>query len=286
MARISQDFAISSSSSSKRHHFPWPNSSAKKIRNDDDDSNEEGRGTSPPEPPPLSKSSSTKKPRSFSLSKLRAALLTALLLNKNRAGAGEGALPSRSPQLHLLDSGCRRAVGTLFGHRRGHVQFTLQRDAASRPTFFVELSMSIGSLVKEMASGLVRIALECDKDSNNGGGARSRGVRLLEELAWRACCNGRKCGFAKMKECGEKELRILRSIEPISMGAGVLPQPEGNEDGNDKGNVGDGGEGEGGMMYVRAKFERIVGSGDCEAYYMMNPDRNGAPELSIYLLRV
>ncbi|KAI4319185.1 hypothetical protein MLD38_032816 [Melastoma candidum] len=70
------------------------------------------------------------------------------------------------------------------------------------------------------------------------------------------------------------------------MGAGVLPRVEGDEEGNDKGNGGEGGEGEGEMMYMRAKFERIVGSRDSEAYYMMNPDRNGAPELSIYLLRV
>ena len=55
------------------------------------------------------------------------------------------------------------------------------------------------------------------------------------------------------------------------MGAGVLP----NSDGSD-----------GEVMYMRARFERIVGSRDSEAFYMMNPDSNGAPELSIYLLRV
>ncbi|KAI4365839.1 hypothetical protein MLD38_021789 [Melastoma candidum] len=148
-----------------------------------------------------------------------------------------------------------------------------------------------------MASGLVRIALECDKSRSNGsvGGASNRGVRLLEEPAWRAYCNGRKCGFASRKECGDKELRILKAIEPISMGAGVLPRVEGdgdnnnckgnNNDHNDEGNT-DNTNGEGELMYMRAKFERIVGSRDCEAYYMMNPDSNGAPELSIYLLRV
>ncbi len=54
------------------------------------------------------------------------------------------------------------------------------------------------------------------------------------------------------------------------MGTGVLP--------------GDGDEGE--LMYMRAKFERIVGSRDSEAFYMMNPDNSGAPELSVYLLRL
>jgi uncharacterized protein (TIGR01570 family) len=41
-------------------------------------------------------------------------------------------------------------------------------------------------------------------------------------------------------------------------------------------------------MYMRARFERVVGSRDSEAFYMMNPDCNngGGPELSVYLLRV
>jgi uncharacterized protein (TIGR01570 family) len=39
-------------------------------------------------------------------------------------------------------------------------------------------------------------------------------------------------------------------------------------------------------MYMRAKFERVVGSRDSEAFYMINPDGNAGPELSIYLLRV
>jgi uncharacterized protein (TIGR01570 family) len=44
---------------------------------------------------------------------------------------------------------------------------------------------------------------------------------------------------------------------------------------------------------MRARFERVVGSKDSEAFYMMNPDSssssngiNGGPELSVYLLRV
>ncbi|KAA8542316.1 hypothetical protein F0562_023548 [Nyssa sinensis] len=97
---------------------------------------------------------------------------------------------------------------------------------------------------------------------------------LLEEPLWRTFCNGKKSGFATRRECGPKEWKVLKAVEPISMGAGVLP-------GN-----GDGAENDGEIMYMRAKFERVVGSRDSEAFYMMNPDSNGAPELSIYLLRV
>ncbi|CAA6668260.1 unnamed protein product [Spirodela intermedia] len=46
------------------------------------------------------------------------------------------------------------------------------------------------------------------------------------------------------------------------------------------------------VMYMRAKFERVVESSDSEALYMVNPDGGRAgggrsgPELSIFLLRL
>ncbi|KAL4384414.1 hypothetical protein GQ457_15G006450 [Hibiscus cannabinus] len=162
-----------------------------------------------------------------------------------------------------------RVVGTLFGSRRGHVHFAFQKEANSPPAFLVELATPISGLVREMASGLVRIALECDKKEHKEDEDEKKAVRLLQEPVWRSYCNGKKCGFATRRDCGAKEWNVLKAVEPISMGAGVLPEA-----------------GDGEVMYMRAKFERIVGSRDSEAFYMMNPDSNGAPELSIYLLRV
>ncbi|KAJ4961666.1 hypothetical protein NE237_021576 [Protea cynaroides] len=161
-----------------------------------------------------------------------------------------------------------RVVGTLFGYRRGHVHFAFQEDPKSQPAFLIELATPTSGLVREMASGLVRIALECDKKVEE-----KKGMKLLEEPLWRTYCNGKKCGSAIRRECGAEEWKVLKSVEPISMGAGVLP-----------GNGASGSEGE--LMYMRAKFERVVGSRDSEAFYMMNPDGTGGPELSIYLLRV
>ncbi|KAL5759232.1 hypothetical protein ACOSQ2_018070 [Xanthoceras sorbifolium] len=158
-----------------------------------------------------------------------------------------------------------RVIGTLFGYRRGHVHIAFQEDAKLSPGFLIELATPTSVLVREMASGLVRIALECDKK------IEKKGVRLLEEGTWRTYCNGKKCGFAMKRECGAEEGNILKVVEPISMGAGVLP-----------GNNGCDGE----LMYMRARFERVVGSKDSEAFYMMNPDCSGGPELSVYLLRV
>lgn len=122
-----------------------------------------------------------------------------------------------------------------------------------------------------MATGLVRIALECEKKSE-----RKKSCKLLEEPIWGAFCNGKKCGYASRREFGEEERKILKAVEPITMGAGVLPATavEGNLNGSD-----------GELMYMRARFERVIGNKDSEAFYMMSPDCNGGPELSIYLLR-
>ncbi|KAJ6868620.1 protein MIZU-KUSSEI 1 [Populus alba x Populus x berolinensis] len=163
-----------------------------------------------------------------------------------------------------------RVVGTLFGYRRGHVHFAFQKDPNSPPAFLIELATPISGLVREMASGLVRIALECDKEKEE----EKKAVRLQEEPMRRTYCNGKKCGFATRKEWGPKEWKVLKAVEPISMGAGVLPgfATEAGADGE--------------LMYMRAKFEIIVGSRDSEAFYMMNPDSDGAPELSKLVILV
>ncbi|CAL5399543.1 unnamed protein product [Camellia sinensis] len=162
-----------------------------------------------------------------------------------------------------------RVVGTLFGYRRGHVHLAFQEDPKSSPAFLVELATPTSVLVREMASGLVRIALECEKKTEK------KGMKLIEEPIWRTYCNGKKCGYAMRRECGAEEWKVLGAVGPVSMGAGVLPETGNNETGS-----------EGEVMYMRAKFERVVGSKDSEAFYMMNPDGHGGPELSIYLLRV
>ncbi|XP_062217538.1 protein MIZU-KUSSEI 1-like [Phragmites australis] len=164
-------------------------------------------------------------------------------------------------------------TGTMFGRRRGRVHVALQTDPRSAPVLLVEMAAySTGALVREMSSGLVRLALECEKPPFAAGKKRRA---LLEEPTWRAYCNGRKCGFAVRRECGADEWKVLGAVEPVSAGAGVLPD-----------DVAGVGAGEGDLMYMRARFERVVGSRDSEAFYMMNPDGSGGPELSIYLLRV
>ncbi|XP_048127083.1 protein MIZU-KUSSEI 1 [Rhodamnia argentea] len=166
----------------------------------------------------------------------------------------------------------RKVTGTLFGHRRGHVSFAVQDGPQSDPVLLLELAISTSALVKEMSSGLVRIALECEKI------AADRPPRLFQEPAWTMYCNGRKCGYAASRSCTESDLHVLRTVRTMSVGAGVIPVLA--DDGRKSG----GGDGE--LLYMRARFERVVGSRDSEAFYMLNPDGNGGPELSIFLLRI
>lgn len=171
------------------------------------------------------------------------------------------ALPSGPSEYPSLGS---RVTGTLFGHRKGHVHFAVQEDPKSQPVLLLELATPTSTLVKEMASGLVRIALECEKTASRG--------RLFNEPVWTMYCNGRKTGYALRRVCTDTDVHLLSLVQAVSMGAGVLPM---NEEGS-----------EGELMYMRAKFERVVGSRDSEAFYMMNPDGTGGPELSIFLLRI
>ncbi|MFS7943251.1 putative protein MIZU-KUSSEI 1-like, plant [Helianthus anomalus] len=170
----------------------------------------------------------------------------------------------------------RKVTGTLFGNRRGHVSFAVQNDPRSYPIIVVQLAVTTANLVKEMSSGLVRIALECEKQHVRGG--RGGHTKLYNEATWSMYCNGRKCGYALTRACTESDWHVLSTVQTVSVGAGVIPVVE--DGGKRKG------EGEGELLYMRARFERVVGSRDSEAFYMMNPDGSRGPELSIFLLRI
>ncbi|MCD7457215.1 hypothetical protein HAX54_034480 [Datura stramonium] len=169
---------------------------------------------------------------------------------------------------HLTPNSCRKVTGTLFGHRSGRVSFAIQDNSTSSElSLLIEFAISTSTLVKDMSSPLLRIALECEK-----GPRGSRQVRLFREPKWAMHCNGRKCGHALLRACTDSDRHVLHTVRNVSVGAGVIPV------------VDDGRKG-GELMYMRANFERVVGNRDSEAYYMVNLDGNGGPELSIFLLR-
>ena len=168
------------------------------------------------------------------------------------------------PRKMLKDSA---TTGTIFGYRKGRVSLAIQEDTRQMPVFLIELPMLASALNKEMASDIVRIALESETKSNK--------KKLLEEFVWAVYCNGRKVGYSiRRKQMSDDELHVMQHLRGVSMGAGVLPTSSDHKDCD------------GEMTYMRARFERVVGSKDSEAFYMINPDSTAqGPELSIFFLR-
>ncbi|GLT92227.1 hypothetical protein SLE2022_100750 [Rubroshorea leprosula] len=168
------------------------------------------------------------------------------------------------PRKPLLKDGA--TTGTIFGYRKGRVFLAIQEDPHCLPVFVIELPMLTSALQKEMASDIVRIALESETKTHK--------KKVLEEFVWAVYVNGRKTGYSiRRKQMSEDELHVMQLLRGVSMGAGVLPSPNEKE------------TADGELTYMRARFERVVGSKDSESFYMINPDGAPGPELSIFFVR-
>lgn len=182
---------------------------------------------------------------------------------------------------------CTVIVGTIFGRRTGRVTFCVQRDAAVPPPFLFELSVPMQSLATEMGSGLLRIALECHRTGTGtgtgSGGDHGGGSRNV----WKASCNGRDVGHALRRPPTEWDRRVLESMRTMTTGVGALPPALALEGPNGDGNTQQDGAGE--VLYMRATYERVVGSRDAVSYHLISPGgtAGGSPpqELSVFLLR-
>ncbi|KAK1395743.1 Protein MIZU-KUSSEI like [Heracleum sosnowskyi] len=161
------------------------------------------------------------------------------------------------------------STGTLFGYRKGRVTLAIQEDPHRLPIFVIELPMLTSIFHKEMASDVVRLSLESETKTNK--------KKVLEEFVWAVYCNGRKYGYSiRRKQMTEDEIHVMQLLRGVSMGAGVLPGPS-----DQKEHTADGE-----LTYIRARFDRRVGSRDSEAWYMINPDgASTGQELSIFFVR-
>ena len=162
--------------------------------------------------------------------------------------------------------GATRMTGTLFGYRKSRVNLAIQESPRCLPTLVLELAIPTGKLLQDMGTGLVRIALECEKRGP------SEKTKIVEEPIWTLYCNGRKSGYAVRREPTDDDLTVMQLLHAVSMGAGVLPSDTMAEAAADAGE----------LTYLRAYFERVVGSKDSETYHMMSPDSNNVTELSIF----
>ncbi|KAG8376956.1 hypothetical protein BUALT_Bualt09G0118000 [Buddleja alternifolia] len=162
-------------------------------------------------------------------------------------------------------------IGTIFGHRKGgHVWFCIQQNRlTTRPSLLLELSIPISTLIQEMQCGLVRIALEfkagdsADSDLSN--------CPLHSVPLWTLFCNGRKLGFAVRRKATQQNRIMLKTMQNITVGAGVIPCESGS--GSEE------------IMYMRANYEFVVGSADSESFHLINPDEGPGQEFSVFLLR-
>ncbi|KAI6698344.1 hypothetical protein NL676_018463 [Syzygium grande] len=186
-------------------------------------------------------------------------------------GSGGDAAGSMSPVAVVPPRPSKTMViGTIFGPRRGHVWFCVQHDRLStKPSLLLELSIPTRQLVKEMQSSeLVRIALECSADSEPGLGS----CPLRSVPMWTLSCNGRKLGFATKRRASEQNRSMLKTMQSMTVGAGVIPSGTGSASSEE-------------IMYMRANYEHVVGSADSESFHLINPDECQGQELSLFLLR-
>ncbi|GLJ07805.1 hypothetical protein SUGI_0074400 [Cryptomeria japonica] len=165
-----------------------------------------------------------------------------------------------------------KVIGTIFGHRKGHVYLCIQEDPLHLPLMVLEFSTPRPLLAKEMEEDQLHIVLECEKTKEFGGS------HLYSEALWTMSCNGRNVGYAIQKSnqlcCNDVRTREL--MMSVKMGAGILPVNEGEAShGNNEDDI----------VYMRAYFERVVVSADSQAFHMINPDSFSQQELSIFLVR-
>ncbi|GAV65801.1 DUF617 domain-containing protein [Cephalotus follicularis] len=158
-------------------------------------------------------------------------------------------------------------TGTFFGYRKGRIRFCLQDDTCSSPILLLEFSVPTAYLAREMQYGLLRIALECDRQKQ-----RCSSCSLFSVPVWTMYCNGRKVGFAVKRQMTVREMSVLKLMQRVSVGAGVIPVPPKPEEDGD-------------LMYLRASFERVIGSADSQSFHMLNPDGSSGQQFSIFLLR-
>ncbi|XP_051220481.1 protein MIZU-KUSSEI 1 [Lolium perenne] len=175
--------------------------------------------------------------------------------------------------------GSTRTTGTLYGRRRSRITIAFHDSPGSPPVLLLEMCVPTAKFIQDVsAAGMVRVTLECDKKQQqqqyqNAGEAALPLRRLLDEPTWAAEVNGESVGYASRREPTEEDERVMRLLHATSMGAGVLPD-----------DMADPANGE--LTYMRAHFDRVVGSKDSETYYMHNLEGTATgPELTIFFVR-
>ncbi|KAF8724171.1 hypothetical protein HU200_021187 [Digitaria exilis] len=171
--------------------------------------------------------------------------------------------------------GATHATGTLYGHRRARITVAFHESPGSPPCLLLDIAVPTAKFIQDVsAAGMVRVTLECEKQQQQQHEAVAQPRRLLmDEPVWAAEVNGESVGYASRREMTERDARVMQMLHATSMGAGVLPAEMSHQH-------------DGELTYMRAHFDRVVGSKDAETYYMHNPEGGATgPELTIFFIR-
>ncbi|KAF3791970.1 MIZU-KUSSEI 1 protein [Nymphaea thermarum] len=163
-------------------------------------------------------------------------------------------------------------TGTIFGRRKGRVSFCIQHNSkATTPALLLDLAVPTRVLAREMMTGLLRISLECNVDAQKSGS-------LFSVPVWTMYFNGKKVGLAIRRNPTKADLGFLKVMRSVFVGAGIVGRKTAPENGLEEGCPDE-------LMYFRANFKRVSGSGDSESFHLINPDGNVGQELSIFFRR-
>ncbi|GAU19144.1 hypothetical protein TSUD_79670 [Trifolium subterraneum] len=172
----------------------------------------------------------------------------------------------------LIPSKSNTITGTIFGYRKGKINFCIQSNANSiTPILLLELAVPTSILAREMSRGTLRIALESNSTND---GQRSSTAMLLSTPFWTMYCNGKKVGYAVKRRPSNTDFEVLNSMHSVVVGTGVI-KCNGEDDIDDE------------VMYLRGSFKRVGGgSSECESFHLIDPEGDNIhQELSIFFLR-
>ncbi|KAL2332739.1 hypothetical protein Fmac_013952 [Flemingia macrophylla] len=171
-----------------------------------------------------------------------------------------------NPQQFMMSSTSTTITGTIFGYRRGKVSFCIQANAnSSNPILLLEFSVPTSVLAKEMRGGALRIVLE------SGITGTCNNNNLFSTPLWSMYCNGRKVGYAVKRRPSNGDFEALSLMRCVAVGTGVINSCKEHQEDE--------------LMYLRANFQRVRGSSNCESFHLIDPEGSIGQELSIFLFR-
>lgn len=90
-------------------------------------------------------------------------------------------------------------------------------------------------------------------------------------------CNGKKVGYAVKRKPSNTDVEALRLMRSVVVGTGVMRCKEEGEDDDDEDQI----------LYLRANFQRVRGSSECESFHLIDPEGDNVDdqELSIFFFR-